>query len=140
MGYGRCLDALREALHCDGKPEIFNTDQGAQFSSEAFTRVLLDAEIAISMDGKGRCMGNVFVKRLWRPLKYEEVYLNAYETVADAKAGIGPWISSYNVPRLHQTPGYRTPAKVLAGAAGHRRAGALAPCGGRARPNTVHLV
>ncbi len=92
--------------------------QGAQFTSEAFTTVLLDAEISISMDGKGRCMDNVFVERLWRPLKYEEVYLHAYETVADAKAGIGSWISFHNVSRPHQGLGYRTPAKVFAGAAG----------------------
>ncbi|MDH3659209.1 MAG: DDE-type integrase/transposase/recombinase [Alphaproteobacteria bacterium] len=82
-----CVDALEEALDCYGKPEIFNTDQGAQFTSEAFTTVLLDAEIKISMDGKGRCMDNVFIERLWRSLKYEEVYLHAYDTVADAKAG-----------------------------------------------------
>ena len=113
-----CVDALEEALDTYGKPEIFNTDQGAQFTSEAFTTVLLDAEISISMDGKGRCMDNIFVERLWRSLKYEEVYLHAYETVADAKAGIGSWISFYNVSRPHQGLGYRTPAGVFAGAAG----------------------
>lgn len=113
-----CVDALEEALDSYGKPEIFNTDQGAQFTSEAFTTVLLDAEISISMDGKGRCMDNVFVERLWRSLKYEEVYLHAYETVADAKAGIGSWIRFYNVSRPHQGLGYRTPAGVFAGAAG----------------------
>jgi putative transposase len=109
-----CVDALEEALDGYGKPGIFNTDQGAQFTSEAFTSVLLDAEISISMDGKGRCMDNVFVERLWRSLKYEEVYLHAYETVADAKAGIGSWISFYNVSCLHQALGYRTPAGVFA--------------------------
>ncbi len=113
-----CVDALEEALDCYGKPEIFNTDQGSQFTSKAFTTVLLDAEITISMDGKGRCMDNVFIERLWRSLKYEEVYLHAYETVADAKAGIGSWISFYNVSRPHQALGYRTPTQVFAGAAG----------------------
>lgn len=113
-----CVDALEEALDCYGKPEIFNTDQGAQFTSEAFTTVLLDAEIRISMDGKGRCMDNVFIERLWRSLKYEEVYLHAYETVADAKAGIGSWISFYNVSRPHQALGYRTPTEIFAGYAG----------------------
>ena len=110
------MDALEEALDGYGKPEIFNTDQGAQFTSEAFTSVLLDAKITISMDGKGRCMDNVFIERLWRSLKYEEVYLNAYENVADAKAGIGSWISFYNVSRPHQALDYRTPTEILAGA------------------------
>jgi putative transposase len=113
-----CVDALEEALDCCGKPEIFNTDQGAQFTSEMFTTILLDAKITISMDGKGRCMDNVFIERLWRSLKYEEVYLNAYETVADAKAGIGSWISFYNVSRPHQALGYRTPTEIFAGCAG----------------------
>jgi len=94
-----CVDALEEALDCYGKPLIFNSDQGAQFTSEAFTTVLLDAKIKISMDGKGRCMDNIFIERLWRSLKYEEVYLHAYDTVADAKVGIGSWISFYNVSR-----------------------------------------
>jgi len=113
-----CVDALEEALDCYGKPEIFNTDQGSQFTSEDFTKVLLDAEITISMDGKGRWMDNVFIERLWRSLKYEEVYLHAYETVAEAKAGIGSWISFYNVSRSHQALGYRTPTEVFAGGAG----------------------
>jgi len=113
-----CVDALEEALDCYGKPEIFNTDQGAQFTSEAFTTVLLDAKITISMDGKGRCMDNIFIERLWRSLKYEEVYLHAYDTVADAKAGIGSWISFYNVSRPHQALGYRTPTEIFAGNAG----------------------
>ena len=113
-----CVDALEDALDCYGKPEIFNSDQGAQFTSEAFTTVLLDAKITISMDGKGRCMDNIFIERLWRSLKYEEVYLNAYDTVADAKAGIGSWINFYNVSRPHQALGYRTPTEVFAGAAG----------------------
>ncbi len=113
-----CVDALEEALDCYSKPEIFNTDQGSQFTGEAFTTVLLDAKIDISMDGKGRWMDNVFIERLWRSLKYEEVYLHAYETVAEAKAGIGSWIGFYNVSRPHQALGYRTPTEVFAGSAG----------------------
>ena len=124
-----CVDALEEALDCYGKPEIFNTDQGSQFTSEDFTKVLLDAEITISMDGKGRWMDNVFIERLWRSLKYEEVYLHAYDTVADAKAGIGSWISFYNVSRPHQALGYRTPTEVFAGGAG-----AVDRVGGRVTP------
>ena len=83
-----CVDALEEALDGYGKPGIFNTDRGAQFTSEAFTSVLLDAEISISMDGKGRCMDNVFVERLWRSLKYEEVYLRASDSVLAARPGL----------------------------------------------------
>jgi len=113
-----CVDALEEALDCYGKPKIFNTDQGSQFTGEDFTTVLLDAKVKISMDGKGRWMDNVFIERLWRSLKYEEVYLNAYETVAEAKAGIGSWISFYNVSRPHQALGYRTPTEIFAGSAG----------------------
>ena len=113
-----CVDALEVALAHHGKPEIFNTDQGAQFTSAAFTGVLQEAGIDISMDGKGRCMDNIFIERLWRSLKYEEVYLKAYATIAEAKAGIGSWIGFYNEERLHQALGYRTPAKVYAGTAG----------------------
>ena len=112
-----CVDALEEALDCYGKPAIFNTDQGAQFTSAAFTGVLQEAEIDISMDGKGWCMDNIFIERLWRSLKYEEVYLKAYATVAEAKAGIGSWIGFYNGERLHQALGYRTPAEVFGGGA-----------------------
>lgn len=111
-----CLDALEAALARHGKPEIFNTDQGAQFTSEAFTGALQGAGITISMDGKGRCMDNVFIERLWRSLKYEEVYLKAYASVAEAKAGIGSWVGFYNKERLHQALGYRTPAEVFAAA------------------------
>jgi putative transposase len=112
-----CVDALEEALGRFGPPEIFNTDQGSQFTSEVFTGVLLAAGVAISMDGRGRFMDNIFVERLWRSLKYEEVYLHAYDTVAEARAGIAGWITFYNVERLHQALGYRTPAEVFAGGA-----------------------
>jgi putative transposase len=109
-----CVDALEAALARHGKPLIFNSDQGSQFTSEAFTDVLRAKRVDISMDGKGRCMDNIFIERLWRSLKYEEVYLKAYATVAEAKAGIGSWIGFYNEERLHQALGYRTPIEVFA--------------------------
>jgi putative transposase len=105
-----CVAALEEALSRFGKPEIFNTDQGAQFTSEAFTKPLRECGIAISMDGKGRCLDNVFVERLWRSLKYEEVYLHAYDSAAEARAGIGRYLDFYNDERPHQALGYQTPA------------------------------
>ena len=83
-----CIEALEEAIARYGRPEIFNTDQGSQFTSEAFTQVLTDNHIQISMDGRGRWLDNVFIERLWRSLKYEDIYLKAYETIADARAGI----------------------------------------------------
>ena len=100
-----CVDSLEEAISRYGAPEIFNTDQGAQFTSEAFTGVLKSARIKISMDGKGRWVDNVFVERLWRSVKYEEVYLNAYESMAQAKTGIGDYFRFYNAERKHQTLG-----------------------------------
>jgi putative transposase len=112
LGTEFCVDALEEALSEHGRPEIFNTDQGSQFTSDGFTGTLEAHDVTISMDGKGRCMDNIFVERLWRSLKYEEVYLHAYATVAEAKAGIGAWISFYNDERQHQSLGYRTPRRV----------------------------
>ena len=112
LGADFCVEALEEALARYGRPEIFNTDQASQFTSEDFTGVLKAHEIMISMDGKGRCMDNIFVERLWRSLKYEEVYLNAYATVAEAKAGIGDWLRFYNEERQHQSLGYRTPRQI----------------------------
>jgi len=100
-----CVDALEEAIYRYGKPEIFNSDQGSQFTSEAFTDVLKAHEIQISMDGRGAWRDNVFVERLWRSVKYEEVYLNAYDSMAKAKSGIGNWIEYYNHARKHQTLG-----------------------------------
>ena len=100
-----CIDALEEAMHYHGKPEIFNSDQGSQFTSECFTGVLKANDIRISMDGKGAWRDNVFVERLWRSVKYEEVYLNAYESMQEAKDGIGEWIEFYNRERKHQTLG-----------------------------------
>jgi len=110
-----CVDALEEALDNFGQPEIFNTDQGAQFTAEAFTTVLRNRSIAISMDGKGRCLDNVFVERLWRSLKYEEVYLHAYDSVAEASAGIGRYLAFYNHERPHMALGYQTPAAFYGG-------------------------
>src|SRR5467141_2530999 len=112
LGAEFCVEALEEALAHYGRPEIFNTDQGSQFTSDDFTGTLKRHEITISMDGKGRCMDNIFVERLWRSLKYEEVYLNAYATVAEAKAGIGSWLAFYNEERQHQSLGYRTPRQI----------------------------
>ncbi len=112
LGADFCVEALEEALARYGRPEIFNTDQGSQFTSDEFTTTLKRHEIAISMDGKGRCMDNIFVERLWRSLKYEEVYLNAYATVAEARTGIGAWLSFYNDERQHQSLGYRTPRQI----------------------------
>ena len=112
LGAEFCVEALEEALTRYGRPEIFNTDQGSQFTSADFTGTLKNHGITISMDGKGRCMDNIFVERLWRSLKYEEVYLNAYATVAEAKAGIGAWLDFYNAERQHQSLGYRTPRQI----------------------------
>jgi len=105
-----CVEALEEALGRFGQPEIFNSDQGAQFTAEDFTKPLRERGIAISMDGKGRCLDNVFVERLWRSLKYEEVYLHAYDDVAAARAGIARYLTFYNDERSHQALGYQTPA------------------------------
>src|SRR5216684_4391792 len=107
-----CLEALHEALVRFGKPEIFNTDQGAQFTSTAFTGRLQTAGIRISMDGRGRWMDNVFIERVWRSLKYEEVHLKAYTGGHEARAGIGEWMIFYNTRRFHQALGYKTPMAV----------------------------
>lgn len=104
-----CVAALEEALARFGKPEIFNTDQGAQFTSTDFTDVLLDREIKISMDGRGRYIDNIFVERLWRSLKYEEVYLNPYDSLVEARAGIGRYFRFFNDDRPHSALGYQTP-------------------------------
>ena len=107
-----CVAALEEALARFGKPEIFNTDQGSQFTSAAFTGPLAAAGIRISMDGRGRWMDNVFIERLWRSLKHEEVYLKHYADGREARAGIAAWIAFYNHQRPHQALGYRTPMMV----------------------------
>jgi putative transposase len=104
-----CIEAVNEALARHGCPEIFNTDQGSQFTSGAFTDVLLENGIAISMDGKGAWRDNVFVERIWRSVKYEEVYLRAYDTVSDARASIARYICFYNGKRPHSSLDRRTP-------------------------------
>ena len=107
-----CLAALDEALARFGTPDIFNTDQGAVFTSAVFTGRLAAAGIAISMDGRGRWMDNVFIERVWRSLKYEEVHLKAYADGREARAGIGEWMIFYNTRRFHQSLGYKTPMAV----------------------------
>ena len=106
-----CVEALEEALG-KAKPEIFNTDQGSQFTSDSFTKLLLERGIQISMDGKGRYSDNIFVERLWRTIKYEEVYLRAYESVREARARIDAYMGFYNIERPHQALHYRTPAQT----------------------------
>lgn len=110
-----CISALERAL-MRIKPEIFNTDQGSQFTSDAFLAELECREIRISMDGRGRALDNVFVERLWRSLKYEEVYLKEYEGVIEAAKGIGGYFTFYNEERPHQSLGYKTPAELYFGA------------------------
>jgi putative transposase len=114
-----CVAALDRAL-ARGRPTIFNTDQGSQFTSEAFTGRLLAADVRISMDGRGRALDNVFVERLWRTVKYEEVYLKSYETVPVAIRSLGAYFRFYNEERLHQALGYRPPAAVYRDPAGIR--------------------
>jgi putative transposase len=107
-----CVEALEEALARFGKPQIFNTDQGSQFTSADFTGVLEKAGIGISMDGRGRWMDNVFIERLWRSLKYEDLYLKGYADGLEAKIGIGRWITFYNEQRFHSALAHRTPMAV----------------------------
>lgn len=109
-----CRVAVRQALE-QGKPEIFNTDQGAQFTAGEFTGLLEEAGIRVSMDGRGRALDNVFVERLWRSVKYEHVYLVDYDTVPELEAGLHRYFTFYNYERLHQSLGYRTPAEVHCG-------------------------
>jgi putative transposase len=108
-----CLDALEAALS-RGRPEVFNTDQGVQFTAQAFTGRLLREGVKVSMDGVGRCLDNVFVERLWRSVKQEDVYLRGYETVRQLRAGLSAYFGFYNTQRRHQSLGYRTPAEVYA--------------------------
>ena len=107
-----CVEALKEAVESYGCPEIFNTDQGSQFTSDDFTDVLKSHDVRISMDGRGRWVDNVFVERLWRSVKYEEVYLKAYESLTEARAGLGGYFEFYNQKRQHQGLDYHTPDEV----------------------------
>jgi len=124
MDVSFCVSALAEALARFGRPEIFNTDQGSQFTSAAFTGTLAAAGVRISMDGRGRWMDNVFIERLWRSLKHEDIYLKGYADGREAKAGIGSWITFYNLRRPHQALGNRPPMTVwragVTGALGDR--------------------
>jgi putative transposase len=108
-----CQEMLEQALG-QGTPEVFNTDQGVQFTSGAWTGRLKSAGVAVSMDGRGRCLDNVFVERLWRSLKYEDVYLKGYESVPELERGVRAYFAFYNGERLHQSLDYRTPATVYA--------------------------
>ena len=118
-----CVEALEEALERYGAPEIFNTDQGSQFTSLDFTSALTNAGIKISMDGKGRWMDNVFIERLWRSLKYECVYLSEFSTGSEARAGIGWWMSFYNERRPHSSLDDRTPEETYTDGGAARRPG-----------------
>ncbi len=111
MDVAFCIDALEEALE-KGCPSIFNTDQGSQFTSSEFTQKQLDKNIQISMDGRGRFLDNIFIERLWRTVKYEEIYLKDYETVSDAESGLEAYFPFYNRKRPHQSLGYRTPEEA----------------------------
>jgi putative transposase len=126
-----CVEALQEAIARHGRPEIFNTDQGVQFTSAGFLDELESRGIRVSMDGKGRFLDNIFIERLWRSLKYEDVFIKAYGSVAEARRGIGGWLSFYNEERLHQALGYQTPRAVFDGEAHEPvdNASALNGCG-----------
>ena len=112
-----CLEALDEAL-ARGRPEIFNTDQGSQFTSSEFTQRVEQAGVRMSMDGRGRCWDNIFIERLWRSLKYADIYLKGYETVAEIRDGVDRYFDFYNQDRFHQALGYATPAQVYRAACG----------------------
>jgi putative transposase len=117
-----CQETLEEALS-GGKPEIFNTDQGVQYTSRSFTGLVESAGALVSMDGRGRALDNVFVERLWRSLKYEEVYLKAHANVSELACGVSSWLRFYNHERPHQSLGYRTPAEVYREGASESKGG-----------------
>ena len=110
-----CVEALEEALRKYGRPEIFNSDQGSQFTSDDFISKLIGAKISISMDGKGRAFDNIFIERLWRSVKYECIYLNDYRNIPDVRKGLRNYFEFYNNERFHQTLDYKTPWEVYAG-------------------------
>ena len=116
METGFCVEALQEAMDRFGAPEIFNTDQGVQFTSADFIDELAGHGVRISMDGKGRYLDNIFIERLWRSLKYEEIFIKAYGSVGEARGGIGAWLNFYNDERLHQALGYKTPREIFTAA------------------------
>ena len=108
-----CVDCLDEAIQKYGIPEYFNTDQGSQYTSDAFIGVLHQHEITISMDGRGRALDNIFIERFWRSVKYEDIYLKEYRTVPEMKRGISEYFRFYNSERIHQALGYKTPLQFL---------------------------
>jgi len=110
-------EALRDAMERFGPPDIFNTDQGAQFTSADFVGELAERKVQISMDGRGRYLDNIFIERLWRSLKYEEVFIKAYGAVIEARRSIGKWLEFYNDERPHQALDYRTPREIFEGEA-----------------------
>jgi len=110
-----CVEALKEALQVFGKPEIFNTDQGSQFTSLQFTGVLIENNIAISMDGRGRVFDNIFIERLWRTVKYQNIYIQGYETISEVRDGLEKYFRLYNTERIHQGLDYKTPVEVYTG-------------------------
>ena len=107
-----CVDALAEALRLYGAPEVFNSDQGSQFTSEAFTGLLKAADVSISMDGRGRAFDNIFVERLWRTVKYEDIYLRGYASLGELTIGLADYFQFYNTERSHQSLGNQTPDEV----------------------------
>jgi putative transposase len=109
-----CVECAEEALST-GRPDIFNTDQGVQFTSKDFTKQLLDNQVRISMDGRGRVFDNIFIERLWRTVKYNNIYVQEYHTVSEARSGLREYFNHYNTERLHQSLGYRTPWEVYSG-------------------------
>lgn len=113
-----CIECLEQALRTFGTPEIFNSDQGCQFTSDAFTRVLKDHDITISMDGRGRALDNIFVERLWRTVKHEDVYLKGYTSMLELQQGLTEYFDFYNTQRPHQSLGYSTPRQVYGTASG----------------------
>ena len=112
MGVDFCVDALKEALQNFGTPEIFNSDQGAQFTLEAFTGLLKEKGIAISMDGRGRAFDNIFTERFWRNLEYEWLYLNSFDSIKELRSSLDEYIEFYNFQRIHQALDYKTPNEV----------------------------
>jgi len=117
-----CVEALEEALTRYGAPEICNTDQGSQFTADEFTQVLLAKGVRVSMDGKGRWIDNVFVERLWRSVKYEDIYLHAYDTVREVKTALTSYFRFYNARRVHQSLAYRTPDEMYFGTSDRKKA------------------
>lgn len=117
-----CIEAVKDALQQYGCPEIFNTDQGCQFTSDEFTEVLLERKIKISMDGRGRALDNVFVERLWRTVKYEDIYIRGYETVAECQEGLLAFFERYNTRREHSSLQYNCPMEIYIGAVGLAKA------------------